>query len=107
MPDGGTKWRSRDEFVLDVSEHYFVEIGEMWHENRPDDAIDQKVLMALFRDKRNPFGSGVTQKRPRETSKASASCCAGCGRMGSSFAARGRVSADASRSSAPARVPST
>ena len=52
--NGSTKWHSQDEFVLDVSEHYFVEIGEMYHEGRNYD----KVLSALFRDKRNP-GPGV------------------------------------------------
>ena len=50
-PEGGvgTKWRSEDELVLDVSEHYFVEIGEVYHADR-----DKKLFSAVFRDKRNP-----------------------------------------------------
>ena len=40
--------------MLDVSEHYFVEIGEMYHEGRGG----RKVLSAIFRDKRDP-GPGV------------------------------------------------
>ena len=41
---GGTKWRSDNNPVLGVSEHYFVEIGEMYHEGRDGD----KVLSARW-----------------------------------------------------------
>ena len=45
--------------MLDVSEHYFVEIGEMCHNN------GDHVLSAIFRDKRNP-GLGVPPVKTTE-----------------------------------------
>ena len=53
------KWSCPYSFVLDVSEHYFLEIGQMWHEGRSLDDDDNRVLSAVFRDKRNP-GPGLT-----------------------------------------------
>ena len=45
---GLTKYSSDTDYVLDVSEHYFVEIGEMI------DGDGDQMLSAIFRDKRNP-----------------------------------------------------
>ena len=59
--NGATKWTSENEFVLDVSEHYFVEIGLMFHQcsGKP------VQLFAGFRDKRNP-GPGVAPCKTTE-----------------------------------------
>ena len=45
--NGSTKYSSDTDYVLDVSEHYFVDIGEVINDG-------DKALSAIFRDKRNP-----------------------------------------------------